>query len=171
MKEVKVLSIIKMPIKQQVYDITVENKEHYILENGVVSHNSGVYYSGDMIVFLSKSKMKDGKEIIGNNIRCTLTKGRFTKENKQVIVGLSYDKGLLRYNGLLELAEKYGVIKKISNKYVFPDSIGKGSFEKHIYENPEKFFTKEILDKIDECAATEFLYGSALEEDTIDEEK
>jgi len=137
----------------------------------ILAGGTGLAYSGDMIVFLSKSKVKDGTDVVGNNIRCTLAKGRFTKENKQVRIGLRYDTGLQRYDGLLDLAEKYGIVTKLSNKFKFkgePED-SKGAFEKHIYKKPEKYFTKEILDEIDKAAAQEFLYGSALEEETIDE--
>jgi len=137
----------------------------------IMAGGSGTYFSADMIVFLSKSKVKEGTEVIGNSILCTQTKGRFTKENKQVRIGLRFDTGLQRYDGLLDLAEKYGIVTKLSTKYKFkgePED-SKGAFAKRIYKNPEKFFTKEILDEIDKAAAEEFLYGSALEEETTDE--
>lgn len=133
----------------------------------IMAGGSGTYYAGDSIIFLSKSKIKDGTEVVGNNIRCTQTKGRLTKENMQVIIGLRYDTGLQRYDGLLDLAEKYGIVTKLATKYKFKSDskTSKGHYAKHIYKNPEQFFTKEVLDEIDAVAATEFLYGSALEED------
>ena len=47
--------------------------------------------------------------------------------------------------------------KKISNKYEFPD--GRKEFEKAIKKNPEKWFTKEVLDLIEEGCQADFLYG------------
>ena len=62
-----------------------------------------------------------------------------------------------RYYGLLEIAEKYEIIKKVSTRYELPD--GTKVFGKNINEEPEKYFTKEVLDRIDEACKKEFLYG------------
>ena len=79
---------------------------------------------------------------------------------------LHYDSGLDPYYGLLTLAEKYGIIKKVSTKYEFPD--GTKAFEKHVYKNPEKFFTKEIMDRLEEVAKEEFMYGEISTESEVD---
>ena len=63
------------------------------------------------IVFLSKRKEKDGTDVIGNIVHCRNHKSRLTVENKMVDVRLTYDKGLDKYYGLLDLAEKYQVFK------------------------------------------------------------
>ena len=118
---------------------------------------SGLKYTASQIVFLSKKKDRDGKDVVGNIIRCRMIKSRFTKENKDVEVKLSYDTGLDRYYGLVELAEKYGIFKKVSTRIELPD--GKKVFGKTINDNPEEYFTKEILEQLDEAAAKEFMYG------------
>ncbi len=172
----KIKSITKKNEPLTVYDFTVDDVHHYVLDNGVVSHNSyiptkemsggsGLKYTASQIVFLSKKKEKDGTDVIGNIIKCTMMKSRFTKENKKVEVLLTYDKGLDRYYGLLAIAEKYGIIKKVSTRYELPD--GSKVFGKNINENPEKYFTKEILDQIEVAVRSEFLYGGvdAVEED------
>ena len=55
---------------------------------------SGLKYAASNIVYLSKRKEKDGKEVVGNIIHCKNYKSRLTKENKVVDVRLTYDKGL-----------------------------------------------------------------------------
>ena len=95
---------------------------------------------------------------MGNIIRVTMHKSRFTKENKQVEVKLSYDKGLDRYYGLLDLAEKYDIIKKVATRYEMPD--GSKHFGKTIIEEPEKYFTDDIMHKLEIAAGVEFSYGS-----------
>lgn len=128
-----------------------------------MSGGSGLKYTASQIVFLSKKKEKDGTDVIGNIIRCNMMKSRFTKENKKVEVLLTYDKGLDRYYGLLGLAEKYNIIKKVSTRYELPD--GSKVFGKNINENPEKYFTPDILAQIEAAAASEFLYGGV---DTVE---
>ena len=133
-----------------------------------MSGGSGLKYTASQIVFLGKKKEKDGTEVIGNIIKCTMMKSRFTKENKKVEVLLTYDKGLDRYYGLIGLAEKYGIIKKVSTRYEMPD--GTKVFGKAINSNPEKYFTSDILDQLEIAAQKEFTYGAAgIDEDQVGE--
>jgi len=130
---------------------------------------SGLKYTASQIVFLSKKKDKDGKDVVGNIIRCRMIKSRFTKENKDVEVKLRYDTGLDRYYGLLDLAEKYDIIKKVSTRYELPD--GRKVFGKAINENPEEYFTDEILQQLEKVAQKEFLYGIGDDDmNTVEEE-
>ena len=119
---------------------------------------SGLKYAASSIVFLSKKKEKDGTEVVGNIIHCKNHKSRLTIENKMVDVRLSYDKGLDRYYGLLELAIKHGIFKQISTRIELPD--GKTQFGKTIINNPEEYFTEEVMKQIDDAAAKEFKYGN-----------
>ena len=80
-----------------------------------------------------------------------------TKENKDVEVKITYDKGLDRHYGLLDIAEKYNIIKKISTRYELPD--GSKVFGKAINDNPEKYWSKELLNMIDTVCKKEFMYG------------
>jgi hypothetical protein len=99
-----------------------------------------------------------------------MAKSRFTKENKKIEVLLTYDKGLDRYYGLLDLAEKYNIFKKVATRYELPD--GTKVFGKSIMKEPEKYFTEDILHQLDLAAQTEFTYGQPeleeVEDDNID---
>ena len=119
---------------------------------------SGLKYAASSIIFLSKKKEKDGTEVIGNIVHCKNHKSRLTIENKMVDVRLTYDKGLDKYYGLLELAEKYDIFKKVSTRYEMPD--GAKLYGKQILNDPEKYFTKEVMDRIEEAAQKEFTYGN-----------
>jgi hypothetical protein len=55
------------------------------------------------------------------------------------------------------LAEKYDIIKKVSTRYELPD--GSKVFGKNINEEPEKYFTDDVLSQIDKAAAKEYKYG------------
>jgi len=119
---------------------------------------SGLKYAASSIVYLSKRKEKDGTEVIGNIIHCKNYKSRLTKENAMIDVRLTYKEGLDQYYGLLELGEAAGVFKKVSTRYEMPD--GSKVFGKNINENPDKYFTKEVLETIDEYAKRKFTYGT-----------
>jgi len=128
---------------------------------------SGLKYAASTIVYLSKKKDKDGTDIIGNIVRCKTYKSRLTKENQEVNVRLNYDSGLCKYYGVLPIAEKYGIIKKVSNRYEMPD--GTKVYEKAIYKNPEKYFTTDFMEKLENAVSKEFKYGSEEVEDNEDE--
>ena len=118
---------------------------------------SGLKYAASTIIYLSKKKEKDGKEVIGNIIKTKAAKSRLTKENSIVETRLFYDRGLDPYYGLLELGEKYGVFTKAGNRYEIGE---KKVYPKAILENPKEYFTTEIMQALDECAKKECSYGN-----------
>ena len=89
---------------------------------------SGLKYAASSIVYLSKKKEKDGTEVIGNIVHCKNHKSRLTIENKMVDVRLTYDRGLDRYYGLVDLALKHGIFKSVSTRIELPD--GTNSMQK-----------------------------------------
>ena len=119
---------------------------------------SGLKYAASSIIFLSKKKDKVDNRVVGNIVHCKNHKSRLTIENKMVDVKLSYDKGLDRYYGLLELAIKYGIFKQVSTRIELPD--GKTQFGKTIINSPEEYFTEEVMKQLNEAAEKEFRYGN-----------
>jgi len=119
---------------------------------------SGLKYAASTIIYLSKKKEKDGKEVIGNIIKAKAAKSRLTKENSEVETRLYYDeRGLDRYYGLLELGEKHGIFQRVGNRY----KIGESSYyPKAILSDPDKFFNQEVMMRLDKAAEAEFSYGA-----------
>ena len=119
---------------------------------------SGLKYAASTIIYLSRKKEKDGKEVIGNIIKAKTAKSRLSKENKEVQVRLYYDeRGLDRYYGLLELGELGGIWKNVAGRY---EINGKKVYGKQILANPDEYFTPEVMQALDEIAQKEFSYGS-----------
>lgn len=118
----------------------------------------GLKYAASNILTLSKSKDKTDDGVVGIFIKCTNYKNRFVKENMFVETRLNYTTGLSRYYGLTDLAIKYNLFKKVSTRIELPD--GTKVFEKNIDEDPEKYFTKDILAKLDEHIQKDFKYGT-----------
>ena len=118
---------------------------------------SGLKYAASSIIYLSKKKEKDGTEVVGNIIHCKNHKSRLTVENKMVDVRLLYDKGLDRHYGLLDLAIKHEIFKSVSTRIELPD--GTKTFGKTIMNDPETYFTEEVMKQLDEASNKEFLYG------------
>ena len=82
---------------------------------------SGLKYAASSIIYLSKKKFKDGTEVVGNIEHCKNHKSRLTIENKMVDGRLTYDKGLDRHYGLIDLAVKYDIFKSVSTRIELPD--------------------------------------------------
>ncbi len=122
-----------------------------------VSGGGGLKYAASSIITLSKSKDKDGKDVVGSILKAKAHKSRLSKENSIVSMRLSYLSGLDKFYGLLDLAEKYNIIKKVSTRYELPD--GTKLFGTQIEKDPERFFTPDILKQLDVAAAKEFKYG------------
>ena len=119
---------------------------------------SGLKYAASTIIYLSKKKEKDGKDVIGNLIKAKTVKSRLSKENKEVNVRLFYDdRGLDKYYGLLDLGEIGELWKNVAGRY---EINGKKVYAKEVYKNPEKYFTPEVMQALDEIAQKEFSYGT-----------
>jgi RecA/RadA recombinase len=118
---------------------------------------SGLKYAASTIIYLSKKKEKDGKEVIGNIIKAKTHKSRLSKENKTVEIRLFYDsRGLDRHYGLLELGEIGGLWKNVAGRYEIG---GKKIYAKQILSDPDTYFTDEVMQALDEIAQKEFSYG------------
>ncbi len=148
------LAKVKVPmlVTNHVYDAIgsyVPTKE--------IGGGNGLKYAASTIAMLSKKKEKDGTDVIGNVIKVKMYKSRLSRENQEASVLLTYSKGLNRYYGLIDLAEKYGIFKKVSTRYELPS--GEKVFGKNINEDPEKYFTDDILKQLDDAAAKEYKYG------------
>jgi hypothetical protein len=127
-----------------------------------ISGGGGIKYAASVIVTLGKRKVKDGTEVMGNIIKCKLVKGRFTKEESVIETMLDYQTGLDKYFGLVAIAEKYKIFNKVSTRFEMPD--GTKVFEKAIVNNPEKYFTDDIMKQLEEAVFQEFNYGSRKED-------
>ena len=122
-----------------------------------MSGGSGAKYAADTIAFLSKSKEKDSdKKVIGNIVKVRMVKSRMTKEEKVIHTRILFDGGLDRYYGLLDYGQEAGLIKRVGNKYEFPN--GTKAFEAAVIANPEKYFTQDILEQVNAHMKEQFLY-------------
>ena len=120
---------------------------------------TGLKYAASTIIYLTKSKERDSsKEVIGNIIKCEAKKSRLTIEGSKVATRLFFDeRGLDKYYGLLELGEQYGVFERKGNRIVINES---SVYPSAILADPEKYFTPEVMEKLEEAAQKEFSYGN-----------
>ena len=120
---------------------------------------TGLKYAASTIIYLTKSKERDSKkEVIGNIIKCEAKKSRLTIEGSKVATRLFFDeRGLDKYYGLLELGIEYGVFGKNGNRVLIGES---SVYPSAVLADPEKYFTEEVMQKLEEAAQKEFSYGN-----------
>ena len=118
---------------------------------------TGLKYAASTIIYLGKKKEKEGTELVGNIIKCEAKKSRLTKEGSKIETRLYFDdRGLDKYYGLLELGEQYGVFERKGNRVIVGNST---VYPSAILKDPEKYFTEEVMQKLEEAANKEFSYG------------
>jgi len=112
----KVKSVTKVGAKP-VYDISVEDAEHYVLENGAVTHNTGGMYSADNVFIIGKRQIKEGTTVVGWQFILNAEKSRFIKEKSAIPFEVTYDGGIDRYSGLLDIALITGHVESPKKGY------------------------------------------------------
>jgi RecA/RadA recombinase len=126
-----------------------------------MSGGGGLKYAASIIAFMSKGKAKEGDaqdgDLIGAKITVKIDKSRFTREQMKVATVLNHTSGLDRYYGLIDIGLETGVLTNIANKIKFPN--GDMAFKTTVNKNPEKYFTKDVLDRIEAKVGDLFKYG------------
>lgn len=81
----------------------------------VVGGGTGSYYSADTIFILGRQQEKDGTELTGYNFIINVEKSRYVKEKSKIPISVSFEDGLSRWSGLLDMALEAAVVVKPSN--------------------------------------------------------
>ena len=124
LKKIKIKNIKSIGL-HTVYDINVPGEHHYLLENGIISHNSGFIYASSIVVAMKKLKLKedlDGNKtttVQGIRAACKVMKTRYAKPFESVHVKIPYETGMNPYSGLVDLAEKQELLTKRGNRLVY----------------------------------------------------
>ncbi len=119
-------------------DIPMIVVNHTYMEQGmfpkaIVSGGTGPYYSADNIFILGRQQEKEGTEIVGYNFIINVEKSRYVKEKSKIPVSVSFDGGISKWSGLLDLALESGHVIKPSNGWYSRVNIETGEVEEKKY--------------------------------------
>jgi hypothetical protein len=89
-------------------------KEIGMFPKDIVGGGTGSYYSADNIFILGRQQEKDGTEIVGYNFIINVEKSRYTKEKSKIPIAVSFDGGIQKYSGLIDLAIEGNFVAKPS---------------------------------------------------------
>ena len=106
---------IKPVGRKPVYDISVADVEHYVLENGVVTHNTGQAYSSNWQFIIGRRQEKEGTELTGYTFVINIEKSRYVREKSKLPFTATFSDGIDPYSGLLDIALELDFVIKPSN--------------------------------------------------------
>jgi len=95
-----------------------------------ISGGQGFIYASSIVVAMKKLKLKEDEEgnkvsdVMGIRAACKVMKTRYAKPFEGVQVKIPYETGMSPYSGLVDLAEKKGLLKKDGNRLMFVTSDG-----------------------------------------------
>jgi RecA/RadA recombinase len=90
-------------------------KEIGMFPKDIVGGGTGSYYSADNIFIIGRQQEKEGTEVVGYNFIINVEKSRYVKEKSKIPVSVSFDGGVSRWSGLLDIALDGGFVVKPSN--------------------------------------------------------
>ena len=122
-------------------------KEIGMFPKDIVGGGTGSYYSADNIYIIGRQQEKDGTEIVGYNFIINVEKSRYVKEKSKIPISVSFDGGISKYSGLLDLAIESGhVVKPTNGWYAKVDqSTGEIGDKKRIADTSTPEFMEPIL--------------------------
>ena len=90
-------------------------KEIGMFPKDIVSGGTGVYYSADTIYIIGRQQEKEGTEVTGYNFIVNVEKSRYVKEKTKIPIEVTYEGGISKWSGLLDVALEGGFVIKPSN--------------------------------------------------------
>jgi RecA/RadA recombinase len=90
-------------------------KEIGLFPKDVVSGGTGIYYSADNIWIIGRRQNKTGTEVTGYDFVINIEKSRYLKEKSKIPISVSWEGGVQKWSGLLDLALAGNYVAKPSN--------------------------------------------------------
>jgi RecA/RadA recombinase len=95
-----------------------------------ISGGQGFIYASSIVIAMKKLKLKEDEDgnkisdVMGIRASCKVMKTRYAKPFEGVQVKIPYETGMNPYSGLVDLAEKRGLLKKDGNRLAFTTTDG-----------------------------------------------
>ncbi|ASD50397.1 DNA repair protein [Acidovorax phage ACP17] len=156
---------------------TYQTQEMY--SKAVVSGGTGIYYSANWIFIIGRSQEKDGDELEGYKFTINIEKSRLVKEKSKLPITVSFESGIEKWSGMLDLAVEMGYVVKPKNGWYtrpcVPDdkswraaAADSNDFWKPVFANSD--FAEAIAKKF-QLSAAEMLEKDAIEDvETLDDD-
>ena len=90
-------------------------KEIGMFPKDIVGGGTGSYYSSDTIWIIGRQQEKTGTDVTGYNFIINVEKSRYVREKSKIPVTVSFEGGIQKYSGLLEVALEGNFVQKPTN--------------------------------------------------------
>src|SRR6056300_137065 len=114
-----------------------------MFSKAVVSGGTGIYYSADNIYIIGRQQEKTGQDLTGYNFIINVEKSRFVREKSKIPVEVSFEGGISKWSGLLDMAQASGHVVKPSNGWYSKVDVSTGEVEDKKYRIKDTY-TKEF---------------------------
>lgn len=104
-------------------------KEIGLFPKDIVGGGTGSYYSADNIFILGRRQSKKGNEIEGYDFIINVEKSRFVKEKSKIPISVTWEGGINKWSGLLDIALESGHIVKPTNGWYSKVDVETGEVE------------------------------------------
>lgn len=124
-------------------------KEIGMFPKDIVGGGTGSYYSADNIYIIGRQQEKEGTEVVGYNFIINVEKSRHVKEKSKIPVTVSFDGGISKWSGLLDLSLESGHVLKPSNGWYSKVNVETGEVDEKKYREKDtnnKDFWNSILE-------------------------
>lgn len=118
----------------------------------ILSGGKGAYYGANAIWFISRSQEKDGTDLIGFKFNIKIEKSRSVREGSKIPLLVTYEHGVSKYSGLLDLAVKMGYVQKPKNGWYMaydPNTETPLTGNLRAADTENKEFWNQLFDKTD----------------------
>ena len=112
-------------------------KEIGMFPKDIVGGGTGSYYSADNIFIIGRQQEKEGTEIVGYNFIINVEKSRYVKEKSKIPVTVSFNGGISKWSGLLDVALESGHVIKPSNGWYSKVDKDSGEIEEKKYREKD----------------------------------
>jgi len=123
-----------------------------LFPKAIVSGGTGIYYSADNIWILGRWQNKKGTEVTGYDFVINVEKSRYVKEKSTIPISVSWEGGVQKWSGLLDIAMQGQYVAKPSNGWYSRVNRETGElFESKVREAAtlEEDFWKPIFEETD----------------------
>jgi RecA/RadA recombinase len=126
-------------------------KEIGMFPKDIVGGGTGSYYSADNIFIIGRQQEKEGTEVVGYNFIINVEKSRYVKEKSKIPVTVSFDGGISKWSGLLDLALESKHVVKPTNGWYSKVDVATGEVEDKKYRikdtDTKEFWLSILKDK------------------------
>jgi RecA/RadA recombinase len=135
-------------------------KEIGMFPKDIVGGGTGSYYSADNIFILGRQQEKEGTDIVGYNFIINVEKSRYVKEKSKIPITVSFDGGISKWSGLLDIALESGHVVKPSNGWYSKVDKDSGEIEDKKYRIKETDTKEFWLPILKQKSFRDFVEGS-----------